>query len=100
MIFILGKEFKDAIDNHTRQNITNKQLADMVISDRRKIQPYKIQDKFYVWRDNRAVHQWVTLRVVECDYDDAIAYKNMVAQELNVAASKLRVIAEQEMVSL
>ena len=51
-------------------------------------------------RDNKAVHQWVTLRVVECDYDDAIAYKNMVAQELNVAASKLRVIAEQEMVSL
>ena len=40
MIFILGKEFKDAIDNHTRQNITNKQLADMVISDRRKIQLY------------------------------------------------------------
>ena len=56
MTFILGKEFKDAIDSHTRQNITNKQLADMVISDRRKIQPYKIQDKFYVWRDNKAVH--------------------------------------------
>ena len=93
-VTFLPQYLKDEHDEKIRRDLAP-DLAEGVIKNNRSIRAYLIQRPIcskvneYCYTTTTG---WETLEVVECDWDDAISYKEVAAKKYKINKTRLRLI--------
>ena len=93
---LLSPAVKKMIDDRVRRDLPEHH-ASRVIAENRRIAKYEIQ-RFTHRRRGSWISLndlvWHTVKVVECDLDDAIAHKKEEAEKLGIHSCHLRIVSE------